>query len=203
MARRHWTNRTHNWAEGVDLEHLAGVREHADEFAPGGLLHLLFEVLAYAADEAECNSGGRATVTFEQGGSARVADDGRGTDTRRGDDGRFVRKPVMATRDLRFFDEPGAKLLPDGHPRRGMSVVAALSEWLLHENRRPDGAWQQRYERGVPVTDLEPLPSDGTTGTAVHFKAGVEVEGLQADAHVLVAAASTPWLQVDVNDRRG
>jgi DNA gyrase subunit B len=82
--------------------------------------------------------------------------------------GRTVKKPVMATKDLRFFDDPSV-LLPDGHPRRGMSVVAALSEWLVHTNRRVNGSWQQRYEHGIPVTDLSPVESDGTTGTTVHF----------------------------------
>ncbi|MFD7894168.1 hypothetical protein [Streptomyces sp. NPDC059743] len=83
--------------------------------------------------------------------------------------GRAVKKPIMASKDLRFFDFPEAQLLPDRHPRRGMSVVAALSEWLVHTNRRQDGAWTQRYEHGVPVTGLEPVAGDGTTGTVVHF----------------------------------
>ncbi|WP_460105038.1 hypothetical protein [Streptomyces sp. YKOK-J1] len=98
-----------------------------------------------------------------------MADNGRGTDTRADEHGRFVKKPVMATKDLRFFDSPDAERLPDGHPRRGMSVVAALSEWLVHTNRRHNGAWTQRYEHGVPVTGLEPLQADGSTGTTVRF----------------------------------
>ncbi|WP_229844587.1 hypothetical protein [Streptomyces cinnamoneus] len=75
----------------------------------------------------------------------------------------------MATKDLRFFDVPEAERLPDGHPRRGMSVVAAFSEWLIHTNRRLNGSWSQRYEYGIPVTDLEPVENDGTTGTCVRF----------------------------------
>lgn len=43
---------------------------------------------------------------------------------------------------------------------RGMSVVAAWSEWLVDINRRAEGSWTQRYERGVPVTDLQPLLRD-------------------------------------------
>ncbi|MFF0157553.1 hypothetical protein ACFYRY_08435 [Streptomyces sp. NPDC005263] len=50
-----------------------------------------------------------------------------------------------------------------------MSVVAALSKWLIHTNRRLNGSWTQRYEYGVPVTDLEPVVADGTTGTCVRF----------------------------------
>jgi DNA gyrase subunit B len=51
-----------------------------------------------------------------------------------------------------------------------MSVVAALSEWLVHTNRRQDGSWTQRYEHGIPVTDLVPVADNGTTGTTVHFR---------------------------------
>lgn len=154
-------NTTHDWTASVDVEHLQTVRRGARALAPSGVLHLVFEVLAYAADEAASNGGGSATVTLVADGSVRVVDDGRGTDTRRDKVGVVVKKPVMATPDLRFFDDPSAQSLPDGHPRRGMSVVAALSEWLLHENRRLDGAWQQRYEQGIPVTDLVPLSPNG------------------------------------------
>lgn len=75
----------------------------------------------------------------------------------------------MATKDLRFFDAHDAPTLPDGQRRRGMSVVSALSEWLLHENRRRDGGWGQLYERGSPVNELIELAPDGGTGTLVHF----------------------------------
>ncbi|MEU6370028.1 hypothetical protein ABZ876_30975 [Streptomyces sp. NPDC046931] len=108
-------------------------------------------------------------ITLYRDGSLSVVDDGRGTDTRVDEHGRIVKKPVMASKDLRFFDSPHAERLPDGYPRRGMSVVAALSEWLIHTNRRRDGAWTQRYELGVPVTDLTPLEADGTSGTLVRF----------------------------------
>lgn len=167
-----WTNTTHDWRVLVDEPHLAGIVEHPEVFAPGGARHLLDEVLAHVADEADRLNGGepRCEVTLLPDGSLRVRDYGRGTDTRRDATGRIVRKPVMATKDLRFFDAPSTEALPDGHPRRGMSVVAALSDWLVHENRRLDGAWSQRYERGLPAEDLSPLEPDGTTGTLVHFR---------------------------------
>lgn len=174
-------------------------------FAPGGTRHLVLEVVAYAADEAECNtSRSRCVVTLHPDGSVSVADDGRGTDTRLDDDGRPVKKPIMASKDLRFFDSPEAQRLPDGHPRRGMSVVAALSEWLVHTNRRANGAWTQRYEHGVPVTGLEPVPDDGTSGTTVHFRpngALREMGGFSA-GELGRLAASWPDLAVDVDDRR-
>lgn len=165
-----WRNTTHDWAAVVDLEHLEVIRRRPRAFAPGGTLHLIVEVLSYCFDEAQATGGGSAAVTVHTNGSVLVADAGRGTDTRYDERGRPIRKPVMATADLRFFDSSEPVLLPDGHPRRGMSIVAALSDWLVHTNRRREASWTQRYEHGVPVTDLLPVTADGTTGTAVHFK---------------------------------
>lgn len=193
---------THDWATGVDPAHLADVRRRVDELVPGGALHLLLEVLAYPAEEAAARGGGRCRVTLHADGSFEVADDGRGTQTRVDAHGGAVRKPVMSTRDLRFFDASDAPLLPDGHPRRGMSVVSALSEWLVHHNRRLEGAWTQRYERGIPTTDLEPVEPDGTTGTTVHVLPAADLRpaGLTADDLRLLTA--WPALAVEVVDGR-
>jgi DNA gyrase subunit B len=202
VIQRRWVNTTHDWAASVDAEHLQAVREATREFAPNGVLHLVLEVLAYAADEAESKGMGRAAVTLNADGSVIVADDGRGTDTRRDENGGVVKKPVMATPDLRFFNDPSVQSLADGHPRRGMSVVAALSDWLVHENRRSNGAWRQRYERGVPVSDLVPLPLDGSTGTLVHFKPSPDIGQLPAGAVAVLGLSQTAWLRVDVVDAR-
>ncbi len=117
---------THDWRRSVDLAHLVAVRAEPDRFAPGGVAHLLLEVLGYAAEEAQARGGGRCVVRLPADGSVSVADDGRGTQVR-SEQGEVIRKPVMATPDLRFFERPDPVLLPDGHPRRGMSTVAALS----------------------------------------------------------------------------
>lgn len=191
------TGRTHDWAAGVDEAHLARIRRSPGSFAPGGVAHLVLEILAYAAEEAASRGGGRARVTFHEDGSVSVTDDGRGTETRADDQGRFVKKPLMASKDLRFFDaQPPAEHLPDGSPRRGMSVVAALSEWLVHTNRRRDGAWTQRYEHGLPVTDLVPVPPDGTTGTTVHFRTSLPGAPLPPSfpewPHLTVFVSGTP-----------
>lgn len=200
-SRSSWRNTTHDWAADVDLGHLADIRGNPAEFAPGGVRHLILEVLAYPADEAASTGAGRCTVTLHPDGSVSVADEGRGTDTRLDERRRPVKKPVMASKDLRFFDDPGAETLPDGHPRRGMSVVAALSEWLIHTNRRLNGSWTQRYEHGVPVTGLEPIAGDGATGTTVHFLPGVHLPPLADDLGRF--ANAWPGLVMTVDDRRG
>ena len=198
-----WRNTTHDWASIVDAEHLALVRQRPAVFAPGGTLHLILEVVAYAADEAEDTTSGRCVVTLHGDGSVSVSDNGRGTDTRYDDHGQPIKKPVMATKDLRFFDFPDAQLLPDGHPRRGMSVVAALGEWLVHTNRRRNGAWTQRYEHGIPVTALVPIDDDDTSGTTVHFLLGEALRSAAAaTADELRQLTAWPYLSVEVIDQR-
>lgn len=110
----------------------------------------------------------------------------------------------MTTKDLRFFDFPAVQLLPDGHPRRGISVVAALSEWLVHANRRQNGAWIQRYEHGAPVTDLVPVAGDGTTGTTVQFlpDGAFRTAGGLAPSELVRLAASWRHLSVEISDGR-
>ena len=51
---------THDWAIAVDADHLTRIRRDPATFAPGGLQHLLLEVIAYAADEVSVGSGGRS-----------------------------------------------------------------------------------------------------------------------------------------------
>jgi len=200
-----WRNTTHDWASRVDAGHLAEVRQQPARFAPGGIPHLILEVIAYAADEAESTAAGRCVVTLHNDGSVSVADNGRGTDTRYDEQGHPIKKPVMATKDLRYFEFPDAQRLPDGRPRRGMSVVAALSEWLIHTNHRHDGAWTQRYEHGMPVTDLLPIPENDTTGTTVRFlpDAALSTSGL-VSAPELVQLTLTAWphLIIKIVDER-
>ena len=201
-SRVRWRSTTHDWTRDVDVDHLARIRQTRAAFAPGGVQHLILEVVAYAADEAECNNGGRCAVALRSDDSVSVSDDGRGTATRFDENGQPVRKPVMSTKDLRFFDLPDAQLLPDAHPRRGISVVAALSEWLIHTNHRRDGAWTQRYEHGVPITDLVPIDGAEVTGTIVQFRPdeNLRTAGLPSIAELAQLTASWPCLSVEVND---
>lgn len=141
-------------------------------------------------------------VTIHADESISVADDGRGTDTRRDEHGVPIRKPVIATKDLRFFDAPEGVFLPDGEPRRGMSVVAALSRWLIYTNRRQDVAWTQRYEYGIPCDDLLPLPPTASTGTTIQFLVDdnlLPAQELLADR--IRAVADFPWLCIELLTR--
>ena len=84
-----------------------------------------------------------------------------------------------------------------------MSVVVALSEWLIHTDRRTGGSWTQRYQNGVPTTDLRPIPDDLTTGTTVHFQPDLAIlVSPEVMALELTRATSWPQLRVDMVDER-
>lgn len=180
---------THDWSADPELGHLEEIRRRSEFYAPDGVLHLVHEVLAYVNDESEFSGRSACEVRLFADGSVSVTDQGRGTDTHTRAE-KTVRKPVMSTRDLRFFDAADPPLLPDGTARRGMSVVAALSTWLVHTNRRAEGAWVQRYERGLPASDLASVPVNGETGTSVHFLAGFELTPLGDD---VASTLETAW----------
>lgn len=173
--RSSWTVTTHDWSKDLDVAHLAAVRERLGRGdAAGGRRHLVLEVLAYADEEAASQGRtGLAIVTARPDGTVTIADDGRGTDTRRDAQGRTTRKPVMATADVRFRDEATSPALPDGLPRRDMSTVAALSSELVHENHRGGESWSQTYRFGIPDQDLSPVRWRGSSGTIVTFLAEI------------------------------
>jgi topoisomerase IV subunit B len=51
----------------VDTGHLAEVRRRPAKFAPGGVPHLVLEVIAYAAEEIAGTAAGRCAVTLHEG----------------------------------------------------------------------------------------------------------------------------------------
>lgn len=57
---------------------------------------------------------------------------------------------------------------------------------------------------GVPVTDLDPVEADGTTGTLVHFKPDPSLGSTPLPVGRDLSRLSTAWpqLEVQVDDRR-
>lgn len=169
-----WITTTHDWGQTVDRAHLEQMRAALTAPDTGGRRHLILKVLAYAQDEAAASGRtGTVVITYRADGSVIVDDDGRGTDTRRDEHGTMIRKPVMATPDVRFTDPDNAPLLPDGLPRRGMSSVAAASDTLVHENHRDTGSWSQTYRFGLPDDALAAVESRKHSGTVVTFHADI------------------------------
>lgn len=68
---------------------------------------------------------------------------------------------------------------------------------------RLNGAWTQRYEHGIPATDLEPVEPDGSTGTLVHFRPNDPLRSLRVSVKGQLKRLAMMWphLEVQVDDR--
>lgn len=157
------------------LEGLEAVRKRPGMYIGStgarGLHHLVWEIVDNSIDEA---LGGYATnikLEILKGEIIRVTDDGRGIPV---DLHPKTHRPAVETILTSLhsggkFDGKSYKVSGGLHGV-GASVVNALSEWFLVEIHRDDKAYEQRYERGIPVTDVNVIGTSTHTGTIVTFK---------------------------------
>lgn len=179
--------------KSVDSDHLAQIRQISTEFAPSGVLHLALETLAYFVDAAaQTLINARCVVTLHSDGSISLKDNGTGTET-----------PGIATKDPEYFDSPGTELLSDGFSRRGLSVVTALSDWLICTQRQTHRTVIQRFENELLRTEQTEASNDSNHGTTVRFLPNESLrEGFPIDANQLQELAVFPFLKVEVVDER-
>ncbi|MGZ5320438.1 MAG: DNA topoisomerase (ATP-hydrolyzing) subunit B [Solirubrobacterales bacterium] len=198
------------------LEGLEAVRKRPGMYigstGPRGLHHLVYEVVDNSVDEAIAGCAKKVTITLHPDNSCTVVDDGRGIPVDRHPK---LRKPaaevVLTTLHAggKFGDGGGYKVSGGLHGV-GVSVVNALSESLNLEIRRDGAVWEQRYERGKPVTKFKKGRAVKTTGTTVTFKPDMEIFGeeIEFDFETLAerlreTAFLTRGLKVELIDERG
>jgi DNA gyrase subunit B len=144
--------------------------------AERGLHQLVYEAVDNAVDEALAGCARRIAVTIYQDGSVAVEDDGRGIPL-----DMIAEEKLPAVEVVMTILHAGGKFGKGGYKVSGglhgvgISVVNALSEWMITRVRRDGWEYEIRFERGVTTQKLKKLRRVEGTGTFQWFKPDSEV----------------------------
>src|SRR6478736_4314152 len=131
-----------------------------------GLHHLIYEVVDNSVDEALQGRNDRIEVTLHPDNSVTVRDWGSG-----------IPVDIMKEQGLPALTvvltklHAGGKFGGDGYKVSGglhgvgVSVVNALSEYLIAEVHRNGKIYKQEFARGVPQADMQTFGESTSTGT--------------------------------------
>lgn len=160
------------------LEGLEAVRKRPGMYigsvSTKGLNHLIYEIVDNAVDEHLAGFCSKITVILEADGSATVSDNGRGIPVGMHEKGMSAERLVFTTLHAGGKFDDSAYKTSGGLHGVGSSVVNALSNKLTVRVKTGGCIYEDRYEKGIPVTDLENglLPVVGKTresGTTINF----------------------------------
>ncbi len=160
------------------LEGLEAVRKRPGMYigsvSTKGLNHLIYEIMDNAVDEHLAGVCDTIRVTLEADGSATVEDNGRGIPVGMHEKGVSAERLVFTTLHAGGKFDNSAYKTSGGLHGVGSSVVNALSNRLTVRVKVDGAIYEDKYEKGVPVIELQNglLPVVGKTketGTIINF----------------------------------
>ncbi|GIU93593.1 MAG: type 2 topoisomerase subunit B [Gaiellaceae bacterium] len=176
-----------------------------------GLHHLVYEVVDNAVDEALAGRNDLVEVVIHPDNSVTVRDAGAGIPVDVIEEQGLPALTVVLTKL-----HAGGKFGGEGYKVSGglhgvgVSVVNALSEWLVAEVRRDGKVYRQEFARGEPTTEMEVVgkAAKGEHGTTISFLPDAEIfEELELSAATLSqrlreTAFLTRGLRIVLEDER-
>ncbi|MEW8973868.1 MAG: DNA topoisomerase (ATP-hydrolyzing) subunit B [Tissierellaceae bacterium] len=174
-------NNRHYTAEEIQvLTGLEPVRKRPGMYigstGPKGLHHLVYEVVDNSIDEALAGICDTIIVTIYEDNSVSVEDNGSGIPVEiHPQTGKSTVETVLTILHAGGKFNNSAYKVSGGLHGVGISVVNALSEWLIAKVRRDNKEYTQRFERGNAITPLEVTGKSETTGTTIYFKPDSEI----------------------------
>ena len=199
------------------LEGLEAVRKRPGMYigsvSTKGLNHLIYEIVDNAVDEHLAGFCNKISVFLEKDGSATVEDNGRGVPVGMHQKGISAARLVYTTLHAGGKFDDSAYKTSGGLHGVGSSVVNALSEYMDVKISRDGGVHHDRYERGIPVVELEDgllpvIAKTRKTGTLVNFLPDGEIfektkfKADEVKSRLHETAYLNPELTIIFEDRR-
>lgn len=195
------------------LEGLSAVRKRPAMYIGStdvrGLHHLVYEVMDNSIDESMAGVCDRIGVIIHLDNSVTIIDNGRGipVDMHPKENRPAVEVVMTVLHAGGKFDNDAYKVSGGLHGV-GVSVVNALAEYLEVTVHRNGNKYHQRYERGVPVTELTIIGDTNRRGTTIRFRPDEEIfETVQFNHDTLKkrfeeVAYLNSGLEIDFRDER-
>ena len=152
-------NQTYNAENITVLEGLEAVRKRPGMYigsvSAKGLNHLIYEMVDNSVDEHLAGFCSEIQVILEKDGSATISDNGRGVPVDMHQKGVSAARLVYTTLHAGGKFDDSAYKTSGGLHGVGSSVVNALSVYMDVKISRDGYIHHDRYERGIPVVELE------------------------------------------------
>ena len=175
-----------------------------------GVHHLVWEIVDNSIDEAMAGFADMIHIQIEEDNVIRVMDNGRGIPVDlQHKTGRPASETVFTVLHAGGKFGGGSYKVSGGLHGVGAAVVNALSVYLEYRIHKDGKIYFQRFERGIPMGDMEIIGDTDKTGTEVVFRPDEQIfkESIQYDFErlrdrVQELAYLNRDLQIDITDTR-